>query len=158
MCYFFLLKLVNGLLFYHEDGPLYNPTVSTISLGSHTLLDFYKPISQIKAPSDLADSEPVNFSLDDRYMFSLCLEPRSLVILKEDMYKVYLHGIKEVNKDVINSNLVANFDQLDKSVVDLTPSFILNRQTRVSITIRSVVNVVNSSKLNSLLFSKKKIL
>ena len=28
----------------HEDGPLYLPIVSTISLGSHTLLDFYKPI------------------------------------------------------------------------------------------------------------------
>ncbi|KAM5132848.1 alpha-ketoglutarate-dependent dioxygenase alkB homolog 6 isoform 2-T2 [Callospermophilus lateralis] len=27
----------------HEDGPLYYPTVSTISLGSHTMLDFYEP-------------------------------------------------------------------------------------------------------------------
>ncbi|XP_036040100.1 alpha-ketoglutarate-dependent dioxygenase alkB homolog 6 isoform X2 [Onychomys torridus] len=27
----------------HEDGPLYYPTVSTISLGSHTVLDFYEP-------------------------------------------------------------------------------------------------------------------
>ena len=25
----------------HEDGDLYYPTVSTITLGSHTLLDFY---------------------------------------------------------------------------------------------------------------------
>ena len=29
----------------HEDGPLYHPIVTTISLGSHTLLDFYKSIS-----------------------------------------------------------------------------------------------------------------
>ena len=27
----------------HEDGPLYYPTVSTISLGSHTVLDLYEP-------------------------------------------------------------------------------------------------------------------
>ncbi|XP_010630181.1 alpha-ketoglutarate-dependent dioxygenase alkB homolog 6 isoform X4 [Fukomys damarensis] len=27
----------------HEDGPLYYPTVGTISLGSHTMLDLYKP-------------------------------------------------------------------------------------------------------------------
>ncbi|XP_064437495.1 alpha-ketoglutarate-dependent dioxygenase alkB homolog 6 isoform X14 [Mirounga angustirostris] len=27
----------------HEDGPLYYPTVSTISLGSHTMLDLYEP-------------------------------------------------------------------------------------------------------------------
>ncbi|KTF71261.1 hypothetical protein cypCar_00046665 [Cyprinus carpio] len=30
----------------HEDGPLYHPTVTTLSLGSHTLLDFYKPVCQ----------------------------------------------------------------------------------------------------------------
>jgi len=30
----------------HEDGPLYHPVVTTISLGSHTLLDFYKPINE----------------------------------------------------------------------------------------------------------------
>ncbi|XP_028920158.1 alpha-ketoglutarate-dependent dioxygenase alkB homolog 6 isoform X2 [Ornithorhynchus anatinus] len=28
----------------HEDGPLYYPRVSTISLGSHTLLDLYRPV------------------------------------------------------------------------------------------------------------------
>lgn len=30
----------------HEDGPLFYPVVSTISLGSHTFLDFYRPISE----------------------------------------------------------------------------------------------------------------
>ncbi|XP_069765065.1 alpha-ketoglutarate-dependent dioxygenase alkB homolog 6 isoform X2 [Narcine bancroftii] len=30
----------------HEDGPLYFPTVTTISLGSQTLLDFYHPIKR----------------------------------------------------------------------------------------------------------------
>lgn len=29
----------------HEDGPLYHPIVTTVSLGSHTLLDFYQPIT-----------------------------------------------------------------------------------------------------------------
>ncbi|KAG8143648.1 hypothetical protein E2320_000842, partial [Naja naja] len=29
----------------HEDGPLYYPTVTTINLGSHTLLDFYHPVT-----------------------------------------------------------------------------------------------------------------
>lgn len=28
----------------HHDGPLYHPVVTTISLGSHTLLDFYRPV------------------------------------------------------------------------------------------------------------------
>ena len=26
----------------HTDGPLYSPTIATITLGSHTVLDFYK--------------------------------------------------------------------------------------------------------------------
>ena len=29
----------------HEDGPLYHPVVTTVSLGSHTLLDFYSQIA-----------------------------------------------------------------------------------------------------------------
>lgn len=36
----------------HEDGPLYHPTVTTISLGSHTLLDFYKPVCQTQVAAD----------------------------------------------------------------------------------------------------------
>lgn len=28
------------------DGPLFDPTICTISLGSYTLLDFYKPLSE----------------------------------------------------------------------------------------------------------------
>jgi hypothetical protein len=30
----------------HEDGPLFHPVVSTISLGSHTVLDFYDHIDK----------------------------------------------------------------------------------------------------------------
>ena len=32
----------------HEDGPLYSPVVTTVSLGSHTLLDFYHPVDMSK--------------------------------------------------------------------------------------------------------------
>ena len=39
----------------HEDGPLYYPTVSTISLGSHTMLDLYKP----RQPEDDDPTEQV---------------------------------------------------------------------------------------------------
>jgi len=37
----------------HTDGPLYYPTVTTVSLGDHTVLDFYKPLE-----SDLSTAEP----------------------------------------------------------------------------------------------------
>jgi len=35
----------------HKDGPLYFPTVTTLSLGCHTLLDFYKPCDDNCSPS-----------------------------------------------------------------------------------------------------------
>ena len=28
----------------HVDGPLFYPTITTVSLGSHTVLDFYNPM------------------------------------------------------------------------------------------------------------------
>lgn len=39
----------------HEDGPLYYPTVGTISLGSHTVLDLYEP----RQPEDDDPTEQV---------------------------------------------------------------------------------------------------
>ena len=41
----------------HTDGPLYYPTVSTISLGSHTLLDFYTPIQDGSSQAEDASSQ-----------------------------------------------------------------------------------------------------
>lgn len=30
----------------HTDGPAFHPLIATLSLGSHTLLDFYKPLEK----------------------------------------------------------------------------------------------------------------
>lgn len=124
----------------HVDGLLYHPTVTTISLGSHTLLDFYKPLE-----------ENDQSGLDERYAFSVYLEPRSLVILQEDMYKVYLHGIKETEHDLIDSQKIVNFDKIDKSnIVDN----LAKRSTRISLTIRHVPKVLKAN-INSLIFNRK---
>ena len=134
----------------HVDGALYYPTVSTISLGSHILLDFFKPISEIESNDNTSSNK---LTLDERFMFSLCLEPRSLVILKDDMYNVYMHGIKEIEKDQINPNVIANYDKIEKNN-NTSESFTLNRDTRVSITIRVVPKTIKLN-VNSLLFKKK---
>ena len=123
----------------HLDGMLYYPTVSTISLGSHTLLDFYRPIVQNEV------------SEQDRYLFSIFLEPRSLVVLKDDMYKVNLHGIKEKSDDIIDSKVILNYDRINKS---FTQQSCLKRDTRISLTIRHVPKVIKAN-LNSLIFKKK---
>ena len=123
----------------HEDGPMYYPTVTTISLGSYTLLDFYKPISEANG----SDAD-----INERYMFSIFVEPRSLLVLQDDMYKIYLHGIKEVKQDLIHKDKIINFDRVQN--YSLEDSKIIDRDTRISLTIRYVPKVLKIN-LNSLL-------
>ncbi len=134
--------LPNQGIMPHVDGPMYYPTVSTISLGSHTLLDFYRPITDTTEQAEEST----------RYLFSVLVEPKSLLILQDEMYNVYLHGIRELSEDLINDkSLIVNYEHLkEQNFVDC-----LKRQTRVSLTIRHVPKIL---KLNvSSLFSKKKI-
>ncbi|EGD76974.1 Alkbh6 protein [Salpingoeca rosetta] len=114
----------------HEDGPLYVPTIATISLGSHTVLNFYDKQQRSDTKTANYDgnnaSEPGNDdSLPQRTasdpalaagegdhdahdtpnhtttpIARLLLERNSLVITRGHLYTV-LHGIDEVDHDVI---------------------------------------------------------
>ncbi|XP_027687001.1 alpha-ketoglutarate-dependent dioxygenase alkB homolog 6 isoform X2 [Chelonia mydas] len=121
----------------HEDGPLYFPTVTTISLGSHTLLDFYHPVSR----GQHADSEqvPTPQTEEQRHFLSLLLEPRSLLVLREDMYVRYLHGIRPAASDAVTEK-VANVAACGAVLGDE-----LRRGTRVSLTIRHVPKVLKTA-------------
>ncbi|XP_072919925.1 alpha-ketoglutarate-dependent dioxygenase alkB homolog 6-like [Hemitrygon akajei] len=81
----------------HEDGPLYFPTVTTISLGSQTLLDFYHSITKENEKGEIALPQ----TEENRFFLSLLLEPRRLLVLKDSMYLNYLHGIRPMSEDVI---------------------------------------------------------
>ena len=133
---------------HHLDGLLYHPTVTTISLGSHTMLDFYKQIDDSSKEEDNGESSNDNRQ-SDRYLFSIYLEPRSLVVLQDDMYKKYLHGIKEIVEDSIDREKVLNYDRIDSTNLKLI------RDTRISLTIRHVPKIFKAN-LNSLIFNKKK--
>ena len=74
----------------HTDGPAFHPLISTLSLGSHTLLDLYKPLE------DGAES-----GLAERWQSCLLLERRSLVLLTDQLYAHRLHGINLVKRDTI---------------------------------------------------------
>ena len=74
-------------------------------------------------------------------MCSLLLEPRSLVLVQDDMYDTYLHGIDEVTQDLL-SDKVANLDMTDSKIGD-----VLKRDTRVSLTIRVVPKVLRAKLL-----------
>ncbi|RWS16246.1 alpha-ketoglutarate-dependent dioxygenase alkB 6-like protein [Dinothrombium tinctorium] len=118
----------------HEDGSLFYPTVATINLGSHTVLNFYKKNQHeatVIEPDYIEGSERCDRGVLRSKVFSLLLQPRSLLILKNDAYKDYMHGIEEVAEDVINDqmvnlHLVSGAKSGDKLI----------RGTRVSLTIR----------------------
>lgn len=112
----------------HEDGPLYHPTVTTISLGSHTLLDFYKPVSCREGETPQTE--------DNRYLLSLLVMPRSLLILQDEMYQHLLHGIQGRTHDLLTEQVV----NLSSTGVLLGET--LTRGTRVSLTIRHVPKVM----------------
>lgn len=137
----------------HEDGPLFYPTVTTINTGSHSVLNFYaKP-----AEED---------STARRYVFSLLLWPRSLLVLRHQAYTSYLHEIEELTTDMItrqgsgDSKNFANLDavpaeELKPFSVDQEDRWTIPRQTRYSFTIRHVPKVFKSTAfLEKLLYNK----
>uniref|UniRef100_A0A8D8XDX0 Alpha-ketoglutarate-dependent dioxygenase alkB homolog 6 n=1 Tax=Cacopsylla melanoneura TaxID=428564 RepID=A0A8D8XDX0_9HEMI len=98
----------------HFDGDLYYPTIATISCGSHTLLNFYEP----------------DKTTDGNEVCSIFVDVRSLVILQDDMYKKYVHGIVPKTEDTLSSDIL--------NICSSSPNQVLNRSTRVSLTIRHV--------------------
>lgn len=132
----------------HSDGPLFYETISTINLGSHTLLNVYEPppLEDNASNTTLIDNEGTNESireplqknnsmaLKQRYIASLLLMPRSLLVLKEDLYNIYHHGIDDVTSDTI-TDAVLNVDTCPSVQVGME----LKRETRVSLTIRHVL-------------------
>eukprot|EP00050_Salpingoeca_kvevrii_P006058 m.287181 g.287181 ORF g.287181 m.287181 type:complete len:240 (-) comp11726_c0_seq1:1236-1955(-) len=129
----------------HEDGPIYTPMIANITVGSHTVLDFYR---KAEPDSKTSAAEPAPFA-------SILLEPNSLVLISGDMYRV-LHGIEERASDVLQEKTIINLDQC-KSVAGTAPDGELPRETRLSFTIRYVPKVIKlSAALQSRLFGGKR--
>jgi len=99
----------------------------------------YEPPIPLQVPDQATDTSKY------RHYMSLLLEPRSLLLLTDDLYKNYLHGIDTVTNDTIDSS-VQNI-HLCKAKLGET----LTRSTRVSLTIRYVPKVLKAK----LLFGKK---
>ncbi|KRY00043.1 Alpha-ketoglutarate-dependent dioxygenase alkB -like protein 6 [Trichinella pseudospiralis] len=99
----------------HTDGPAYFPVVANITLGSHTVLDLY-------------ETETRN------YIGSFLLERRSLLIISEQLYTNFQHGIKEVKEDEITEKIL-NYKLCSEKCRIGEKIF---RKKRISITIRNV--------------------
>ena len=76
-----------------------------------------------------------------RYFLSLLVMPRSLLILQENMYQHFLHGIQPSTQDVLTDR-VANLP-----VAGPLPGATLPRGTRVSLTVRHVPKGIKPSLL-----------
>ena len=107
----------------HLDGPMFRSTISPISLGSHAVSKFYREQAE--------DTEMTGaLGLEDRLVTSLLVRPRSLLVLKDEMYTKYLHGIDETHEDEITDNICnLNCDNIGTKLL---------RTTRISLTIRHV--------------------
>ena len=77
------------------------------------------------------------------------MEPRSLLVLKDEIYTDYLHGIEEITQDVFTGKKIKNKDLLGdeslKKKLDCEDNFVTAHRLhpRISLTIR---NVPKSSK------------
>ena len=151
--------------------------MATISLGSHTVFHYYR----YKPESD-EDSEGVEPTATEegrsntgsrkidmsRPVLSLLLEPRSLVITKNELYTNHLHGIGDLTEDVLlpthlaggegislqsfneaSGVRIANNDKLsDERIRELAEKGgRLQRGTRISLTCRDVEQVVSMKSL-----------
>ena len=73
----------------HEDGPRYHPVVATVSLGSHSVFNYYQ-YEQEDAIASVSRGEGRIINMNPT--LSLLLEPRSLIISCGDKYTSHLHG------------------------------------------------------------------
>ncbi|XP_017193653.2 alpha-ketoglutarate-dependent dioxygenase alkB homolog 6 isoform X2 [Oryctolagus cuniculus] len=114
--------------------------LGTISLGSHTVLDFYEP-------RRLEDDDPTEQPRPTpRPITSLLLEPCSLLVLRGTAYTRLLHGIEATRVDVLEAtSLPCNAAACPSAL----PGARLDRGTRVSLTIRRVPRVLRTGLLLS---------
>lgn len=118
----------------HTDGPLFHSVITTISCGSHTILEFFR-----RNAVDTFDDNSSGSSDQCEYNHKECthkllLEPRSLLILKDDLYSEYLHSISDIKEDILCDKIL-NFDNCENTY-KLGEK--LSRKTRISLTIRHV--------------------
>ncbi|KAJ3097442.1 hypothetical protein HK100_005354 [Physocladia obscura] len=124
----------------HVDGPAYRPAVATVSLGQHAVLDLYK-----RRPLDHPQAQTPDFRV--------LLQPRSLVVLQDELYTGYMHGIAPVTQDVVSRATIANWREagFDETHDDDEERVLVRSHARVSLTFREAAKV---SKLN--LFGKRR--
>lgn len=110
----------------HEDGPVYFPAASIVSLGSSAVMHFRRKSDNGIEPQPCA---------------SVLLMPGSLLVFNQEAYSGCLHGIAEVTEDLLD-NSILNLEQCGQ-----TAGVRLTRAVRLSLTIRRVPKVKSLIRL-----------
>ncbi|KAI1317794.1 Alpha-ketoglutarate-dependent dioxygenase alkB 6 [Mortierella claussenii] len=127
----------------HKDGPAYLPTVATISLSSHCVLEFFAIPDVSKEKDEPSDDLKRH---DQEPEFSLLVQPRSLLVLKDDVYNNYMHGIREASVDDLRqSNIVNLAEALPEGLTD--SNALMKRDVRISLTFRIVQKALKVNKI-----------
>ncbi|GMR47940.1 hypothetical protein PMAYCL1PPCAC_18135 [Pristionchus mayeri] len=114
----------------HTDGPAFLPLITTVSLGSSTVLDLYDPVDGNSCAS-----------WSERRRGGILLERRSLVVITQSVYEKMLHGISEKTEDTVDETVFNGEKRRGEAI---------GRDTRVSVTLR-IVDKVNTRMTSSLL-------
>lgn len=129
----------------HKDGPAYLPTVATVSLSSHCVLEFYRAPEKVEGDDQDRDKAAGRGQEPE---FSVLVQPRSLLVLKEDVYNKYMHGIREVTSDDLRRNNILNLAQaLPEGILQDNVNPVLERSTRISLTFRIVQKTLSTQKI-----------
>lgn len=139
----------------HEDGPSYHPVVATISLGSHSIFHYYAYQQDEEVES--SEVPQSGRGIDPKPVVTLLLEPRSVVITSSSLYTSHLHGIQDLEEDILEPaddggprvaglNVpIANWGMLAGSneILAASTGGTLKRDTRYSLTCRDVEKVAS---------------
>lgn len=153
----------------HTDGPLYNPCVTTLSIGSTCVLDFdLAPQDEEASSKETTDTLFWTSPEGTRFPahFAVFVPKNSLYCQLDPLYSNYLHGIAERDVDRLEDyclNLEDYAAQKVESGIEvkkllLNPwqgNSVIPRETRVSLTFRVVKKVLKSGALKGLFGGKK---
>jgi alkylated DNA repair protein alkB family protein 6 len=117
---------------HHTDGPNYLENVAILSLGSPCLMTFRKRL--------LSHEIGVEYEGD---LFSVLLQPQSLLVFSDTLYTDYMHGIiSDVTYDTIGSQIQKNeqcneiVDCINQTMCHVQEGDIVERGERISLTFR----------------------
>ena len=144
--------------------------MTTINTGSHSVLNFYKKLRDELENEEKFREKANESTLLRKYVFSLLLWPRSLLVLRHQAYTSYLHEIEELTCDIIfddgggadfssSSRIYVNLDRIcfdddagnnNDNNRKIMSKKKLDRTTRHSFTIRYVPNVIENFNIQKI--------